>query len=63
MAVEYDGDHHRERAVFADDILRAEFIAERGWNRVRVVAGQREAEILDRVARARSGVRSDRRIS
>jgi very-short-patch-repair endonuclease len=63
VAVEYDGEHHRERAVFADDILRAEFIAERGWNRVRVVAGQREAEILDRVARARSGVRSDRRIS
>ncbi|BBX68714.1 hypothetical protein MPSYJ_21750 [Mycolicibacterium psychrotolerans] len=64
VAVEYDGAHHRERAVFAEDILRAEFIAERGWNRVRVVAGQREAEILDRVARARSsGVRSDRRIS
>lgn len=68
VAVEYDGDHHRARAVFADDILRAEFIAERGWNRVRVVAGQREAEILDRVARAwaradSAGVRSDRRIS
>ena len=62
VAVEYDGDHHRERAVFADDIIRAEFVAERGWKRVRVVAGQREAEILDRVARARSaGVRSDRR--
>ena len=62
VAVEYDGDHHRERAVFADDIIRAEFIAERGWRRVRVVAGQREAEILDRVARARcAAVRSDRR--
>ncbi|MEW5808280.1 MAG: hypothetical protein AB1925_02415 [Actinomycetota bacterium] len=62
VAVEYDGDHHRERAVFADDIIRAEFIAERGWSRVRVVAGQREAEILDRVARARAaGVRSERR--
>jgi len=62
VAVEYDGDHHRERAMFADDIIRAEFIAERGWRRVRVVAGQREAEILDRVARARcAGVRSDRR--
>lgn len=66
VAVEYEGDQHRERAVFADDILRAEFIAERGWDRVRVVAGQREAEILDRVARAwtrSAGVRSDRRVS
>lgn len=65
VAVEYDGDHHRDRVVFADDILRAEFIAERGWDRVRVVAGQREAEILDRVARAwvrSAGVRSDRRV-
>lgn len=63
VAVEYDGEHHRERAVFADDIIRAEFIAERGWVRVRVVAGQREAEILDRVGRARAaGVRSDRRV-
>jgi very-short-patch-repair endonuclease len=66
VAVEYDGDHHRQRQVFADDIIRAEFIAERSWQRVRVVSGQREAEILDRVARAwaradRAGVRSDRR--
>ncbi|MEH3141394.1 MAG: hypothetical protein PGN37_14685 [Mycobacterium kyogaense] len=61
VAVEYDGDHHRERAVFADDIIRAEFIAGRGWSRVRVVAGQREADIVDRVARARAaGVRSER---
>ena len=64
VAVEYDGAHHRERAVFGNDIIRAEFIAERCWNRVRVVAGQRPAEILERVARARaSGVRRDREIS
>ncbi|CAA0132081.1 Uncharacterised protein [Mycolicibacterium vanbaalenii] len=64
VAVEYDGQHHRERTVFSNDIIRAEFIAERGWRCVRVVAGQRPAEILDRVARTRaSGVRPDRRIS
>ena len=63
VAVEYDGEHHRERAVFGNDIIRAEFIAERGWQRVRVVAGQRPAEVLDRVARAwAAGVRPDRRI-
>ena len=64
VAVEYDGQHHRERAVFANDIIRAEFIAERRWKRVRVVAGQRRSEILDRVARASAaGVRPDRQIS
>jgi len=64
VAVEYDGAHHRERAAFGNDIIRAEFIAERRWNRVRIVAGQRPAEVLDRVARARaSGVRLDRKIS
>ncbi|MCH9642466.1 MAG: hypothetical protein K0U71_12305 [Actinomycetia bacterium] len=61
VAVEYDGEHHRERAVFGKDIIRAEFIAERRWKRVRVVAGHRPAAILDRVGRAwASGVRSDR---
>ncbi len=64
VAVEYDGDHHRERGVFGDDIIRAEFIAARKWNRVRVVAGHRRGEVLDRVARAwaASGVHPDRRI-
>ncbi len=63
VAVEYDGEHHRDRAVFCNDIIRAEYIAERGWKRVRVVAGQRPAEVLDRVARAwAAGVRADREI-
>lgn len=63
VAVEYDGQHHRERTVFGKDIIRAEFITERRWKRVRVVAGQRPAEILDRVARAwTAGVRTDREI-
>jgi very-short-patch-repair endonuclease len=61
VAVEYDGDHHRQRGVFGNDIIRAEFIGERGWKRVRVVAGHRPGEILDRVARAlAASVRSDR---
>lgn len=63
VAVEYDGDHHRERAVFGNDIIRAEFIAGRRWRCVRVVAGHRRSEVLDRVARAwASSVRSDRKI-
>ncbi|MGH3677539.1 MAG: hypothetical protein ACRDU5_17735 [Mycobacterium sp.] len=34
IAVEYDGDHHRERAVFGGDIVRSEFIAyrRRAWS-------------------------------
>ncbi|MGD9620112.1 MAG: endonuclease domain-containing protein [Mycolicibacterium sp.] len=64
VAVEYDGAHHREPAVFGRDIIRAEFIAERHWKRVRVVAGQSPAEVLDRVARAwASSVRPDREIA
>ena len=63
VAVENDGEQHRGRAVFGKDIIRAKFIAERGWKRVRVVAGQRPAEVLDRVARAwAAGVRADREI-
>jgi very-short-patch-repair endonuclease len=39
IAVEYDGDDHRERPRFGNDIVRSEFIAYRGWTRIRVVAG------------------------
>jgi len=64
VAAEYDGDHHRERAVFSGDVVRAEFIAHRGWTNIRVVAGARPADIVNRVRRAwRSSVRSDREIA
>ena len=64
IAVEYDGDHHRERAVFGSDIVRSEFIAYRGWTHIRVVAGTHPADIVNRVRRAwSSSVRSDREIA
>lgn len=53
VAVEYDGEHHRLDPVqYRHDIIRAEYIASLGWRRVTVVAGDRRAEILRRVARA-----------
>lgn len=64
VAVEYDGDHHRERAVFGNDIVRSEFIAYRGWTHIRVVAGTHPVDIVNRVRRAwLSSVRSDREIA
>ena len=39
IAVGYDGDHHRKRPRFGNDIVRSEFIAYRGWTHIRVVAG------------------------
>jgi hypothetical protein len=63
-AVEYDGDHHRGRDIFGKDIVRAEFIAYRGWTLIRIVAGAHPADIINRVRRAwPSNVRSDREIA
>ncbi len=64
IAVEYDGDHHRDRLHFGKDIVRSEFIAYRGWTQIRVVAGNRATDIVNRVRRAwSSSVRSDRGIA
>ena len=53
VAVEYDGDHHRtDRTQFAKDVVRLEELADLGWLIVRVVADNREADILERVQRA-----------
>jgi hypothetical protein len=52
IAVEYDGDDHRERVRFGGDIVRSEYIAHVGWRHIRVVAGNRPPEILNRVRRA-----------
>lgn len=50
VAVEYDGDHHRsDRTQYGWDIRRLEMLQHRGWIVVRVVAGDRPAEIVSRV--------------
>lgn len=50
VAVEYDGDHHRsDRTQYGWDIRRLEMLQRRGWIVVRVVAGDRPAEIVRRV--------------
>jgi very-short-patch-repair endonuclease len=63
IAVEYDGDHHRERSTFGKDIVRSEFIAYRGWTHIRVVAGAHPTDIVNRVRRVWPSVRSDREIA
>lgn len=52
IAVEYDGDDHREKSVWRNDVIRSEYIAHLRWKHIRVVAGDREADILGRVERA-----------
>jgi len=53
VAVEYDSDHHRtDRTQFAKDVVRLEELADLGWLIVRVVADNREADVLERVQRA-----------
>jgi hypothetical protein len=52
IAVEYDGDHHRDPLQWKKDIVRSEYVAHVGWKHIRVVAGDREPDVLRRVARA-----------
>jgi very-short-patch-repair endonuclease len=52
IAVEYDGDDHRERPRWGSDIVRSEYIAHLGWTHIRVVAGNSRPEIVQRVNRA-----------
>lgn len=50
LAVEYDGDQHRtDRPQYVKDMRRHRKIAERGWEVIRVIAEDRESEILGRV--------------
>lgn len=54
VAVEYDGEHHRtDRESFASDVARAEYLASVGWIIIRVLAGHRQRDIVERVRRAR----------
>ena len=52
IAVEYDGDDHRELSRVRRDITRSEYLIRCGWTHIRVVAGQQRREILHRVRRA-----------
>jgi hypothetical protein len=53
VAIEYDGEHHRnDRRQYTWDVRRLEMLERRGWIVVRVVAGDRPAEIIRRVCGA-----------
>jgi hypothetical protein len=55
VAVEYDGEQHRsDRRQYTWDVRRLEMIERRGWTMVRVIAGDRPAEIVRRVRAARA---------
>jgi very-short-patch-repair endonuclease len=55
VAVEYDGEHHRkDTPSYRADIVRLEYIQWVGWIVIRVVAGNRPREIVERVRRARA---------
>ncbi|WP_297773632.1 hypothetical protein [Mycobacterium sp.] len=56
VAVEYDGDQHRsDHSQFAWDIARLERLQRRGWIVVRVIAGDRPADIVRRARNALAG--------
>ncbi len=52
IAVEYDGDEHRSKSRWRRDIVRSEYVRHLRWKHIRVVAGQRESDVLRRVERA-----------
>lgn len=53
VSAEYDGEHHRTDPVqYRKDIRRAENVQRKGWNNIRVIAGDQPADILDRVRTA-----------
>jgi hypothetical protein len=55
VAVEYDGEQHRtNRRQYTWDVRRLEMLERRGWIVVRVLAGDRPADIVARVRAARA---------
>ncbi len=53
VAVEYDGDQHRtDQRQYAWDVRRLELVERAGWIVVRVLAGDRPAEVIRRVRAA-----------
>lgn len=64
LAVEYDGDQHRtDRPQYVKDMRRHRRIAKLGWEVIRVIAEDRESEIVGRVYESwlrRGGVEIDK---
>lgn len=53
IAVEYDGEHHRtNRDTYTNDVNRSDYIHDLGWRIIRVVAGHRRSEIIEKTRRA-----------
>lgn len=53
LAVEYDGEQHRvSRDRFVKDVERVEYLQRIGWTHIRVLAGQRDHDVIRRVRRA-----------
>lgn len=53
VAAEYDGEHHRvDRYTYTNDITRSEYVRDVGWLTIRVVAGNRKSDIIERTRRA-----------
>jgi very-short-patch-repair endonuclease len=53
VAVEYDGDQHRsDRRQYSWDVRRSETLQRLGWIVIRVLAGDRPAEVVGRVRAA-----------
>jgi hypothetical protein len=63
VAVEYDGDHHRTDPIqYRKDIRRSEKVQRKGWIHIRIIAGDRPADILDRVRAAWAFHESETRV-
>jgi very-short-patch-repair endonuclease len=53
IALEYDGEHHRTDPMqYRKDIRRMEAIQRQGWIVIRVIAGDRADDILERLGSA-----------
>jgi hypothetical protein len=53
ITVEYDGEQHRtDRVQWAWDVKRLRLVQHRGWHHIKVIADDRPADILQRVADA-----------
>ncbi len=56
VAVEYDGEQHRaDRRQYSWDVRRLELLQRLGWTVIRVLAGDRPADIVRRVRNALAG--------
>jgi hypothetical protein len=52
LAVEYDGDQHRERNQYVKDLRRIPMLERHGWEVIRVIAEDRPREVLRRIREA-----------